>query len=85
MDEYKYSKGKDGSYVHNCLVVRREDDKVPTLFHQNGNEHVSAFLNGYAVIPIEEYENLTGKPTFIESRSIKKADEDLHSSNQKQP
>ncbi|MCG7948061.1 MAG: hypothetical protein JAZ07_17085 [Candidatus Thiodiazotropha endolucinida] len=85
MGEYTYEKCKDGSYVHNCFVVRREDDKSPTLFYQNGNEHVSAFLNGYAVIPLEEYERLTGEPTLIERQSIKKADEELHSPHQKQP
>jgi len=57
----KFEKMNDGSFVHNCRIVRRDNDKASVLFHQNGNESVAAFLNGYAIIPLEEYYQLKGE------------------------
>lgn len=55
----KYEKLKDGSYIHNCFIKRRENEKSSILFYQDGDESISAFLNGYAVIPLDEYFRLT--------------------------
>jgi len=52
----KYEKNQDGSYLHNCYVKLRNSDGV-TLF-DNTNGSVKASLNGYAVIPIEDYFDL---------------------------
>lgn len=57
----KYGKNKDGSYVHNCIINRRENEKAPRLFSKNiEDEGIVTQLNGYAIIPIEEYFELTG-------------------------
>lgn len=46
-------KGKDGSFFHNNFVKRRESDNN-TIIH-NGKDSVTCRLNGYAIIPFEEY------------------------------
>jgi len=50
----EYEKGIDGSYFHNNLVELREGEAVKYLFYNDG-ERITAFLNGYAIIPIEKY------------------------------
>ena len=59
MTEYK--KHKDGSYVHNCYIERRIDDMSKYMFYQSNDEYISAFLNGYAIIPLEKYYKLIDK------------------------
>src|SRR5947208_1538282 len=50
------------SYVKNCLVRQRGGDDV-TFFHTDTQDgHVLAMLNGYAIIPIEEYFGLINEP-----------------------
>ena len=50
----KYEKKIDGSYFHNNLVELREGEAAKYLFYNDG-ERITAFLNGYAIIPIEKY------------------------------
>jgi hypothetical protein len=48
------------SFVRNCLVVPREGDDL--FFIHDGlapRKHVLAMLDGYAIIPMEEYLGLT--------------------------
>lgn len=74
----KYGKAKDGSYVHNCYIEMRDGMKEKIPFHGTC-DHVSAFLNGFAIIPIEDYAELTGKNFAETLEKIKQADIDLHS------
>lgn len=46
-----------GSYVRNCLWQAREHEY---LFSINLDGEWIASLDGYAIIPIEEYEKITG-------------------------
>jgi hypothetical protein len=59
-------------YMHNCLVQTRANcntlrkltdipHKGKPLFTQTENNDLIAELDGYAVIPLEEYEKLSGK------------------------
>ena len=73
----KYGKTKDGSYVHNCLIVPRADNKNDFLFMQTDNT-VSCCLNGYAIIPIEEYERLRGEIVGVDYQAIADAEKQLH-------
>ena len=50
----KYDKCKDGSFLHNCLIKSRGNDPAGYCFYLDGNT-ISVFLNGYAIIPIEDY------------------------------
>lgn len=47
-----------GSYVQNCLLQGRGRETLFTLDVKR--EEWIAHLDGYAIIPIEEYERLTG-------------------------
>ena len=71
----KYNKCKDGGFVHNCLTVRREGDKSAHMFKQLGDDSLTACLNGYAIIPMEEYAKLTG--CDFDAQAIAEADKDL--------
>ena len=71
----KYNKCKDGGFVHNCLIVRREGDTSPHMFSQN-SERCTPTLNGYAIIPMEDYAKLTGRA--FDAKAIADADKDLH-------
>jgi len=55
----KYEKLKDGGFVHNCHLIPRGDEKADYLFYQDGDKSITAFLNGYAIIPLEDYFKLT--------------------------
>uniref|UniRef100_A0A6M3LEU0 Uncharacterized protein n=1 Tax=viral metagenome TaxID=1070528 RepID=A0A6M3LEU0_9ZZZZ len=73
----KYEAGKNGSYLHNCVIVRRENDPVEMLFRNDDN--ITAFLNGYAIIPLEEYYKLAGKGDFSYwKKLIEEADKYIH-------
>lgn len=65
-------KNKDGSYLRNCYVSRRKCDQTYTLFTET-DESVTTSLNGYAIIPLTEYADLTGKDF---DGLIKQAEED---------
>lgn len=55
------------SYLHNSFIKPREDDKDKYMFYGT-SEGVYARLNGYAIVPIEEYFALIGEPApqFVE-------------------
>jgi len=76
----KYEKCSDGSYLHNCYISPREEDKEKALFSQ-GRESITAHLNGYAVIPMEEYARLTNRDFSKDFRwqisAAKEADKQL--------
>jgi len=74
----KYKRFDDGSFFHNNVIVfRKEDyDNKRAIFHADGDESITAFLNGYAIIPAEEYCKLTGQN--FNGKDITEADKDLH-------
>ena len=76
----KYKACKDGSYVCNCFVKRREDSPSEFMFNQTvGAGSITAHLNGYAIIPLEEYYELTDRELPSgELDRIKKADIQLN-------
>jgi hypothetical protein len=48
------------SYVRNCLLVPRENDDIFFVPDELATKkHVLAMLDGYAIIPMEEYRSLT--------------------------
>ena len=72
-----FQKMKDGSFVHNCYIARRRGEKAPLLFRQESDgSKLIAFLNGYAIIPLEEYKKLKGED--FDGTLIEKADRDLY-------
>jgi hypothetical protein len=78
IDMVEYKKTNDGSYVHNCYIVRRDDDNGQYLFGQTDDKKITAFLNGYAIIPLEEYAQLTGKDLGDMIANANEADKQLH-------
>ncbi len=52
--------GRYESYLLDCFVKCRPDEKAPALFTNDGEKVVCA-LRGYAIIPIEEYHELKAK------------------------
>ncbi len=62
----KYGKSKDGGFIHNCVLVKRKTDKDKSLFCCS-NERTTAHLNGYAIIPIEEYAQLKGETVDLDA------------------
>ena len=71
-----YEKGKDGSYFHNNILIRRDDDSNPGAVFNNQNETITAFLNGYAIIPMKKYCELTNQE--YDDTLIKEADKEIH-------
>jgi len=57
-DDYK---SKNGSFLHNCLTALSNEDvkNKRCLFKQLKNGDIVACLNGYAIIPIEQYYIIT--------------------------
>jgi hypothetical protein len=46
-------------FVRNCVVAPRADEaKQQVLFQENASGVVVAYLDGYAIIPVEEWERL---------------------------
>ncbi len=79
----KYQKSKNGSYIHNSLIKRRLDTST-TIISQNGVENTSVSLNGYAIIPLDEYRKYIGeRMTEEENERIRNADKDLRLPPQK--
>ena len=74
-----YEKGKDGSYIHNCLLVRREGDPAISMVSITSDNRVTVTLNGYAIIPLAEYCKLTDNQSYLDEtiNRIKEADEYL--------
>ena len=61
-------KCKDGSFMHYCIIDRRESDEYPYLFNQHGDESLTAHLYAYAIIPREKYESLQAQLTKSRAR-----------------
>lgn len=47
----------EASYLRNCLIRPRKGEAAP-LFYQRDDGTVVARLDGYAIVPIEDYESL---------------------------
>ena len=73
-------KGEKGSYFHNNLVIAREYDRINEhLLIDGSGDEVTLRLNGYAIIPMEDYCELSGlKITDNEIDSIEDMDKKLH-------
>jgi len=78
--EKKYKKHRNGSYMHNCLIIRRHehDDPLTELFNYYENYGVTAALNGYAIIPLYDYYKMKNIQSKYESFKISNADKELH-------
>jgi len=73
----KYERESDGSYLHNCLLKWRPEQGKEAMFRID-NGSVKAYLNGYAIIPLEEYYELTQSGITKEDMiKIRQADRDL--------
>lgn len=77
-----YNKSANGSYLHNCYVKRRDSDPAPSLFTSDDGTDIFCSLNGYAIIPMEEYAVLVGMDFAQKQANIKAADEELHEKQQ---
>ena len=68
--------GSNGSYFQNNFVHRREGD---SMIIETTPDEVICRLNGYAIIPIEEYIELTGSNDFTDGyfEAIKNFNEKL--------
>lgn len=53
--------GKHNSYFHNNFVMARPEDQKKGLIDSAATDDVICRLNGYAIIPIEEYCKLRGE------------------------
>ena len=49
---------KTESHVINCFIKSRADTKHPLFI---GDGVITAYLDGYAIIPLEDYQELTGE------------------------
>jgi hypothetical protein len=47
--------------VNNCIIIMKKNNNEPYMFYQRTNGEILANLDGYAIIPIEEYEKLKQK------------------------
>lgn len=47
------------SYITNCYFKRREEDDSPYLFRDDKDGNIIVHLNGYAIVPADEYHALT--------------------------
>lgn len=59
-------KDKNGGFFHNNLLISRGDDD-PIIISEG--DFITVRLNGYAIIPIEQYSELKGLP-FTDRASI---------------
>jgi len=78
----KYTKAKNGSYFYNNILILRENDRKSgrSIIHQDRDGSVRCMLNGYAIIPYEEYVVLKGDTkinTFDMAKNIQAANDDL--------
>lgn len=47
-------------HVKNCMIMMKEEDELLFFVNEKRNQ-ADAFLDGYAIIPVEEYERLKEK------------------------
>jgi len=83
----KYTKAKNGSYFYNNILILRENDRKSgrSIIHQDRGGSVRCMLNGYAIIPLEEYYQLEDEhgedgnnwPDEM-LKNIEEADKQLH-------
>jgi len=87
--KFKYEKGIDGSHIHNCCIMRRDGDLSEHLFRNDGSV-ITAFLNGYAIIPIDLYARLVEmaspsnaklRPVIFSMQDIEAANKDLYNNS----
>ncbi len=62
------------SYVHNSFIKAKENDEGKYLFSVTP-EGIYARLDGYAIVPIEEYFELIGEPVPERVDELKGIDE----------
>jgi hypothetical protein len=67
-----YEKTRDGSYVCNCFISKRSGEMSEQLFTLT-EKSITATLNGYAIVPIEDYARLVelARPQNAKLRPIK--------------
>ena len=55
-------KGENGSYFHNNLLISRPEDNAGeiALIDAAATDDIICRLNGYAILPVEEYYRLKG-------------------------
>ena len=71
----EYTKSESGSYVHNCYIKCRNNDKSNVLFWDS--DGITQFcLNGYAIVPFEDVKSIY-PDIFIDETSIEEADKQL--------
>jgi hypothetical protein len=44
-------------YLKNCIINLKDEDQDKTIFHADG-DIINTYLDGYAIIPVSEYEKL---------------------------
>lgn len=52
------------SFIKNCIISAKEND---TLFASNKDGQIIARLDGYAIIPVEEYKKMKSKKSDAEN------------------
>lgn len=72
-----YEKHENGSYMHNCHVVPRAEDRHRPIVCSSDDDGVTVMLNGYAIIPLEEYAKLADRDIDVDQKAILLADDQL--------
>lgn len=58
-------------FLRNCIIVPRKDETAETLFLlDTENDTVHCYLDGYAIIPRDEYEALVGPIVPIKAQLL---------------
>ena len=63
-------KGVNGSFFHNSLIILRKNDQDSgraIIKETKAGDDIVCSLNGYAIVPIEEYYDLKGKEIPIDT------------------
>jgi hypothetical protein len=55
-------------YVKNCFLYRRESDATSCLFYGKDEDEIKPYLDGYAIIPIEDYKAMKAELAEYESK-----------------
>jgi hypothetical protein len=51
------------SYITNCYLKRRDGDDSPYLFRDDQDGNIIVHLDGYAIVPADEYHDLSTNPS----------------------
>ena len=77
-----YRKQKNGTYLYNCILRRRKNDPASWLLKINRKKgEMLIALNGYAIIPLEDYmkfKGITDDKIKKITDKIENADEEIH-------